>query len=41
LQVAQQAILAHPTDTTLTDEFLALQELVSQQVPVTALAQMH
>jgi hypothetical protein len=41
LQVAQQAILAHPTDTTLTDEFLALQELVSEQVPVTASAQVH
>ena len=41
LQVAQQAILAHPTDTTLADEFLALQELVSEQVPVTASAQIH
>jgi hypothetical protein len=41
LQVAQQAILAHPTDTTLTDEFLALQELVSEQVPVTESAQIH
>jgi hypothetical protein len=41
LQVAQQAILAHPTDTTLTAEFLALQELVSEQVPVTASAQIH
>jgi hypothetical protein len=33
--------LAHPTDTTLSDEFLALQELVSEQVPVAASAQMH
>jgi hypothetical protein len=41
LQVAQQALLAHPTDTTLSDEFLALQELVSEQVPVAASAQMH
>jgi hypothetical protein len=41
LQVAQQAILAHPTDTTLTDEFLALQELVFEQVPVVASAQVH
>lgn len=41
LQVAQQAILAHPTDTTLTDEFLALQELVFEQVPVAASAQVH
>ena len=41
LQVAQQAMLAHPTDTTLNDEFLALQALVSEQVPVAASAQMH
>jgi hypothetical protein len=41
LQVAQQAMMAHPTDTTLSDEFLALQELVSEQVPVAASAQMH
>lgn len=41
LQVAQQAMLAHPTDKTLTDEFLALQALVSAQVPVAASAQMH
>jgi hypothetical protein len=39
--VAQQAMLAHPTDTTLNDEFLALQALVSEQVPVAASAQMH
>jgi hypothetical protein len=41
LQVAQQAMLAQPTDTTLSDEFLALQELVSEQVPLAASAQMH
>lgn len=41
LQVAQQAMLAHPTDKTLSDEFLALQALVSEQVPVAASAQMH
>jgi hypothetical protein len=41
LQVAQQAMLAHPTDTTLSDEFLALQELVSAQVPVAASAHVH
>lgn len=41
LQVAQQALLAHPNDTALNDEFLALQELVSEQVPVTASAQVH
>lgn len=41
LRVAQQAMLAHPTDATLSDEFLALQELVSDQVPVGASAQMH
>lgn len=41
LQVAQQAMLTHPTDTTLSDEFLALQELVSAQVPVAASAHVH
>ena len=41
LQVAQQAMLAHPADKTLADEFLALQVLVSEQVPVAASAQMH
>ena len=41
LQVAQQALLAHPNDTALNDEFLAMQELVSEQVPVAASAQMH
>lgn len=41
LQVAHQAMLAHPTDTTLADEFLALQDLVSEQLPVAASAQLH
>jgi hypothetical protein len=41
LQAAQQALAAHPTDATLLEEFLALQELVSEQVPVAASAQMH
>jgi hypothetical protein len=41
LQAAQQAMAAHPTDATLLEEFLALQELVSEQVPVAASAQMH
>jgi hypothetical protein len=41
LLVAQEAMLAHPTDKTLSDELLALQELVSAQVPVAASAQMH
>lgn len=41
LQLAQQALLAHPDDTTLNDEFLALQELVSAQMPVAASAQVH
>lgn len=41
LLVAQEAMLAHPTDKTLSDELLALQELVSEQVPVAASAQLH
>jgi hypothetical protein len=41
LQAAQQAMAAHPTDTNLLEEFLALQELVCAQVPVAASAQMH
>lgn len=41
LQVAKQAMVAHPTDAALNDEFLALQELVSEQVPVEASARMH
>jgi hypothetical protein len=41
LQVAKLAMVLHPSDTTLNDEFLALQELISEQVPVAASAQMH
>lgn len=41
LEVAQRAMLAHPADATLADEFQALQDLVSEQVPVAASAQMH
>jgi hypothetical protein len=41
LQVAQQALLAYPADDALRDEFLALQELVSEQMPVAAPAQVH
>jgi hypothetical protein len=41
LAVAKQALTAYPDDTTLKDEFLALQELVSQQMPVEASTQMH
>ena len=41
LRVAQQALLAHPTDMALQDEFMALQALVSDQVPVDASVQMH
>jgi hypothetical protein len=41
LQVAQQAMTAYPSEATLREEFLALQELVSEQVPVAASAQMH
>lgn len=41
LQAAQQAMAAHPTDANLREEFLALQDLVSAQVPVAASAQMH
>ncbi len=41
LQAAQQAILAHPADAVLNDEFLALQELVSEQVPVETSTRMH
>ena len=41
LLMAQQGMLAHPADATLHDEFLALQELVSEQVPMAASAQMH
>ena len=41
LQIAQQAMLAHPADALLNDEFLALQELVSEQVPVETSTRMH
>lgn len=41
LQVAQQAMAAYPTDDTLRDEFLALQELVSEQVPVSTSTHLH
>lgn len=41
LHAAQQAMEAHPADATLRDELLALQELVSSQVPMAASAQMH
>jgi hypothetical protein len=41
LQVAQQALLAYPDHEILNEEFLALRELVSEQVPVAASAQVH
>jgi hypothetical protein len=41
LVVAKQAMSAYPDDVTLNDEFLALQALVSQQLPVEASTQMH
>ena len=41
LQAAHQAMAAHPTDATLHEEFLALQELVCAQVPMAASTQMH
>lgn len=41
LSVAKQAMAAYPDDATLNDEFLALQELVSQQTPVEASSQLH
>ena len=41
LQVAQQAMLAHPADAVLNEEYLALQELVSAQVPVETSVRMH
>lgn len=40
-QVAQQAIAAHPADVDLNHEFLALQQLVADQSPMTASAQVH
>jgi hypothetical protein len=41
LQVAKQALTAYPDDDHLNDEYLALQELISQQLPVEASKQMH
>lgn len=41
LQAARQAMAAHPGDAVLNDEFLALQELVSDQVPLATSAQTH
>jgi hypothetical protein len=41
LQVAQQALAAYPNDEQLNDEFVALQELVSQQMPLEAPTQVH
>jgi tetratricopeptide (TPR) repeat protein len=41
LQAAKQALDAYPDDDALNDEFLALQALVSQQLPVEASNQMH
>lgn len=41
LLVAQQAMAAYPDDAHLSDEFLALQELVSEQMPVEASPQLH
>lgn len=41
LQVAQQAMAAYPVDDILRDEFLALQELVSEQVPVSTSTHLH
>lgn len=41
LQVAKQAMAAFPDDAILHDEFLALQELVSDQVPVATSAHVH
>ena len=41
LHMAQQALSAYPDDAALNDEFLALQELVSEQIPMAASAQMH
>lgn len=41
LLVAKQAMAAYPDDAHLSDEFLALQELVSEQMPVEASPQLH
>lgn len=41
LQAAKQALQAHPADATLSEEYAALQDLVSEQVPVEAPAHLH
>lgn len=41
LLVAKQAMTAYPDDETLRDEFLALQALVSEQMPLEASTQLH
>jgi hypothetical protein len=41
LQAAHQALAAYPEDDQLNDEFLALQKLVSQKMPIEATAQVH
>jgi hypothetical protein len=41
LQAAQEALQVYPNHETLNEEFLALRELVSEQVPVAASAQVH
>jgi hypothetical protein len=41
LQAAHQALAAYPEDDQLNDEFLALQKLVSQQMPLEATDQVH
>jgi hypothetical protein len=41
LLAAQQALAAYPDDDALNDEFLTLQELVSQQMPIEAPTQVH
>jgi hypothetical protein len=41
LQVAQQAIALYPNDAVLNSEFLALQKLLSEQVPVEASVHIH
>jgi hypothetical protein len=39
--VAKQAMTAYPEDNVLRDEFLSLQEMVSEQMPVEASTQLH
>lgn len=41
LLVAKQAIAAYPQDDSLQDELLSLQEMVSEQMPVSASALLH